>query len=597
MKVEEALEKLELEIGASQKEIKQQYQEFYNEFQLRITNAPTTHQKTLYQKKLKELEEAYDLLTGQKTDTLDSDIPWASPGKAIPESPQGKQPEPPKETLTKTKALSLIGLKYPFTEAELEKAFETKKSDCEKGIKEASLASIKEAYKSALQEIIAAYQLLIPLAEADLKEPIHKVKENPKQDITKGHDKNDNRKPTKKKSLLTPIVLSTIILAVILLIWKPWEPSIDPAVERQFTAIKANANFLAEEFRWEEALEKYESANKLMEDKAVLDSIQSITTRLERMAIAEEVKDWEEVQQTNTIAAYNTYLNEYPNGRYKIQCENAVQLIKDKIKQANEIATKKEAEARAKQQIEADRIKMEKQKQEDAIASAELKAWNTAKEKDTQNSYKKYMDEYPNGIFIGEAYSKFKKAKYKYIYDYNKGWEYTIAGIDDKYGIIDKDRKVLLPVEYYDIRESATTGIFYYKKYSNSNWGILDKDGKNITQAIYEHVIGSLNEPNSKRAWIGVKLNGKYGFIDNKGKTRLPFIYDEVCIQGFIKGIILVKKGKKIGLINYLGEEITGFIYDGDYSVNSGYGSDGIWNVKQNGEKFWINNKGEKVED
>lgn len=51
MTQEEAFEKLELEVGASQQEIQSQYQDFYNEFQIRITNAPTTHQKTLYQKK------------------------------------------------------------------------------------------------------------------------------------------------------------------------------------------------------------------------------------------------------------------------------------------------------------------------------------------------------------------------------------------------------------------------------------------------------------------------------------------------------------------------------------------------------------------
>jgi DnaJ-domain-containing protein 1 len=36
---QEALEKLELEVGASQQGIKQQYQEFYNEFQMLSTNA------------------------------------------------------------------------------------------------------------------------------------------------------------------------------------------------------------------------------------------------------------------------------------------------------------------------------------------------------------------------------------------------------------------------------------------------------------------------------------------------------------------------------------------------------------------------------
>ncbi|MDX1444940.1 hypothetical protein, partial [Lishizhenia sp.] len=64
MTKEEALERLELEANASRAEITAQYNEFYNEFQIRITNAPTEHQKKLYQKKLDELEKAYQILGG-----------------------------------------------------------------------------------------------------------------------------------------------------------------------------------------------------------------------------------------------------------------------------------------------------------------------------------------------------------------------------------------------------------------------------------------------------------------------------------------------------------------------------------------------------
>ncbi|WP_370477060.1 FG-GAP repeat domain-containing protein [Tamlana flava] len=110
MTKEEALEKLELENGAGQQEIKQQYQEFYNEFQLRITNAPTTHQKRLYQKKLKLLEEAYSLLTDQKTESLDSDIPWTGPSETLFNTQKVKKNNP----RTEEKLIKKRKKKNPF---------------------------------------------------------------------------------------------------------------------------------------------------------------------------------------------------------------------------------------------------------------------------------------------------------------------------------------------------------------------------------------------------------------------------------------------------------------------------------------------------
>ncbi|WP_370477063.1 hypothetical protein [Tamlana flava] len=111
MNKQEALEKLELEVGASEQDIKKQYQEFYNEFQMRITNAPTTHLKSLYQKNFKQLEEAYSVLTGQETSSFDSEIPWVSPGQT-------------EENLNSiNEALKLIGFEKPYTISNLNVAY------------------------------------------------------------------------------------------------------------------------------------------------------------------------------------------------------------------------------------------------------------------------------------------------------------------------------------------------------------------------------------------------------------------------------------------------------------------------------------------
>lgn len=91
---QEALEKLELDSAASPSQIEQSYQELYNEFQMRITNAPTEHQRKLYRKKLDELEAAYEMLSRQGSGAADLDLPQTGPSKEEPVKPRS---EPNKE--------------------------------------------------------------------------------------------------------------------------------------------------------------------------------------------------------------------------------------------------------------------------------------------------------------------------------------------------------------------------------------------------------------------------------------------------------------------------------------------------------------------
>jgi len=90
-----------------------------------------------------------------------------------------------------------------------------------------------------------------------------------------------------------------------------------------------------------------------------------------------------------------------------------------------------------------------------------------------------------------------------------------------------------------------------------------------------------------------VEINNKSGYINQKGKVKIEPIYD-ICsgvdyygcssesIFYWIKGeeSFIVRKNGKYGLINYKGEEVTGFIYNElrysvdyfDVSINEKYG-------------------------
>ncbi|WP_370477061.1 hypothetical protein [Tamlana flava] len=158
MTQEEALEKLELETGASQQEIKQQYQEFYNEFQIRITNAPTTHQKSLYQKKLKQLEEAFNVLTGQSTESIDSEIPWTSPGETTLK-------QNIEHSITKAEALKILELVEPYSLYELKISYDNKRNSYQQSYDAAPTESLKKTIKTEADYIKLAAEFLKPLAE------------------------------------------------------------------------------------------------------------------------------------------------------------------------------------------------------------------------------------------------------------------------------------------------------------------------------------------------------------------------------------------------------------------------------------------------
>lgn len=63
--------------------------------------------------------------------------------------------------------------------------------------------------------------------------------------------------------------------------------------------------------------------------------------------------------------------------------------------------------------------------------------------------------------------------------------------------------------------------------------------------------------------WRKVRLNGKYGFIDNNGREVVPARYDEVCDEyPEMFSLLRVKSGGKYGYVNYAGTEWYPCVYD-----------------------------------
>ena len=86
-----------------------------------------------------------------------------------------------------------------------------------------------------------------------------------------------------------------------------------------------------------------------------------------------------------------------------------------------------------------------------------------------------------------------------------------------------------------------------------------------------------------------VKQNGKYGFIDKKGKVVVPFQFDDTAYS-FSDGLTYVKREGKYGFIDKKGKVIIPFQFDDAESF-----SDGLAKVRQNDKYGFVDKEGKVV--
>lgn len=67
---------------------------------------------------------------------------------------------------------------------------------------------------------------------------------------------------------------------------------------------------------------------------------------------------------------------------------------------------------------------------------------------------------------------------------------------------------------------------------------------------------------------MAVCKNEKWGFINEEGKTKIPFEYDSRFLPfHFTNGLLYVMKDKKTGVINTKGEVVIPFEYSSIYDA------------------------------
>lgn len=164
--------------------------------------------------------------------------------------------------------------------------------------------------------------------------------------------------------------------------------------------------------------------------------------------------------------------------------------------------------------------------------------------------------------FDGEKlaiYSKANKSLGDFKYDLFSGF-YTvdkrnlaIVEIDLKYGIIDENEDIVLPI-IYDYIEDFTFNYGHTIAYRNQSHIVIDKNGNIVIDDMYDDVILS-----SKYIWTA-KKDGKYGYINTKGKIIIDIDFDEALAFTSYKNAI-VKSNGKYGVIDQVGNYLIDPLY------------------------------------
>lgn len=133
-----------------------------------------------------------------------------------------------------------------------------------------------------------------------------------------------------------------------------------------------------------------------------------------------------------------------------------------------------------------------------------------------------------------------KKLKEKYA-EIEKIDEETIelyrVKVNGKFGLVDKQDKVIMPSVYDGLRVSEVLEVeetspykFYVSATLNGKAALFDINGKELFPFIYELLIVLYNK-DSKYLYVSVEKDGKWGICQMDGKEIIPCVYESAFVR------------------------------------------------------------------
>ena len=155
----------------------------------------------------------------------------------------------------------------------------------------------------------------------------------------------------------------------------------------------------------------------------------------------------------------------------------------------------------------------------------------------------------------------------------------AIAKSSGKYVLVNtKGKEISLEKRYTEVLNFSEgmaavqiNGSRPYEYDENGRWGFIDKKGKEVIPCIYTIVYDDRiygNDLYFSEGLVGVIKDNKLGFIDKKGQTVVPFKYEPFYMSSsFSEGMAAVcietgKESHKWGFVDRKGKEVIPCIYD-----------------------------------
>ncbi len=155
------------------------------------------------------------------------------------------------------------------------------------------------------------------------------------------------------------------------------------------------------------------------------------------------------------------------------------------------------------------------------------------------------------------------------------------------FGYIDKTGKQLIPFEYdrafYYI--DGVTGMYKSEGPWKGTWTYFNKQRAKLFS--YKSDMASVIHP-FENGYAAIKTNGKWGYVDTKGRHAVPPIYDNLHSPS--EGLVSVEKGGKWGFVDMKGKSVVACTYDDAWPFYEGLAA-----VKRNGKWGFIDKKGKAV--
>lgn len=198
------------------------------------------------------------------------------------------------------------------------------------------------------------------------------------------------------------------------------------------------------------------------------------------------------------------------------------------------------------------------------------------------------------------------KANYKKALPFKEGLA-PVINHNNKVGFINKKGELIIPFKYDNYYDNVTSNSFLREMISNVNqfseglvavrkemvkndkiiakYGFIDRKGNTVIPFIYDDAESFKN--NLSR----VILNGREGYIDRKGKEVIPVIYKALNQpESFSEGLVNINNGDKWGYLSRHGETIIPFRYD-----KAGPFENGMASVEKDGLRYKIDIRERKI--